>query len=205
IDPIDIIEVCKGNGYTINVNASNTGTETPDYKLVYICGIYAAGAEPGEQTHPTGEFTNLPLESPYDPVVGEQKFEVSVTNGDGGQCEVKKEVIVKIFDIPTITVTTNCATGNDGIITIFASLDNSNFQGNDIGSIEYTYDNGATWVSSNSKSNLSLGTYYAGARNSASPGCEVIFEVTIGTQAVETTNYSVCQNASVPQGEGLTG
>ncbi len=205
IEDIPPIEVCKGNEYTITVNASNTGTETPVYKLEYISGTYPAGAEPVVQTNSTGVFTILPLESPYDPAVGQQSFEVSITNGDVGQCEVKKEVIVKIFDIPTITVTTNCATGNDGIITIFASLINANFQGIDIGSIEYTYDNGATWVSSSSKSNLSLGTYYAGARNSASPGCEVIFEVTIGTQAVETTNYSICQNASVPQGEGLTG
>jgi hypothetical protein len=195
--PINPISVCKGDPFTITALASNTNG-VPTYTLRYISGTYPIGVEPVEQSNNTGIFTFLPLESPYSLIVGQQKFEVSITGGDAGLCTAKQEVIVNIFDIPTITITTNCATSNDGIITIFANLNNANFQGSNIGTIQYTYDNGATWVTNNTKTNLSLGTYYAGARNSASPNCMVIFDVTIGSQAVETTNYSVCQNHPVP-------
>lgn len=135
----------------------------------------------------TATVTNAP--------VGENDYEVEIVDLNG--CTTTETISVKVFGKPQVTsLTQTCTTGNDGEIVVQATLDNGNFTGSDIGNIEYSFDGGTTWGSSNTVSNLAAGTYQVRLRNDARPSCTTPLTVTI------TTPPTVVANNSTPSCEG---
>jgi len=120
----------------------------------------------GGANNSNGSFdvTGIPL--------GVNEYIYNVTTVSG--CVKADTFDVKVFDIPSITNTvTTCSSGSNGTISVTAStIDNANFTGIDIGVVEYSYDNGSTWTTSNVATGLAQGAYDLYVRNSANINCQ---------------------------------
>ena len=139
----------------------------------------------------TVSYNNVPA--------GENQFSVTVTDGNG--CTAEDVTTVKVFAKPLVAnIAQSCTSGNDGEITITATLDNGSFTGGDVGVVEYSFDNGNSWSTNNTESNLVTGSYQVVLRNSANTTCETNPLIVVITDApvVAVINSSpACEGADV--------
>ncbi|TRZ69813.1 MAG: HYR domain-containing protein, partial [Bacteroidetes bacterium] len=198
------VVTCQGSNYTITATAGNTGGSTPIFTLEYVSGTYTT--PPPVQTNTTGIFTITPPAPPELPPVGQQHFNVTITNGDPGACTTTNPVTVEIYDVPDITLTPSCAaTSGNGFITMTGvvtypagSFIQYRIMLNPAGSW-------SPWQTNPIFSNLSIGSYTVEARNNPATSCTALLTGDVLALTVVTTDYSVCQNGTVPPGEGLVG
>jgi hypothetical protein len=190
---------CEFSSYDIQATAGNTGGNTPTYTLTYMSGTYIT--PPATQTNTTGLFTvNLPT-PPEAPPVGQQHFNVTVTNGDPGACADSKPVVIEIYDVPNITLTASCAVlSGGGTITMTGVVTYP------VGAVvEYSINGGVTWTTNPVFPNLPIGNYTVIARNSLNHSCTISLTGQILSIMVQTTDYAICEGGVVPPGQGLMG
>ena len=133
-------------------------------------------------------------------------------------------IALKVFDVPSISSAVGtCSNGADGTITVTAAaINNANFTGGDIGSLEYSYNGGTSWGTASVATGLAPGYYTVCARNSAYTACSVCVSVIVAGKPVTTPNpaslANICEgsnatlatiasggNASNSVGDTLTG
>lgn len=198
------VTVCQGSPYTITAIAGNTGVFPPSYTLHYVSGTYVT--PPADTTNSTGIFILNPPVLPSPSPVGQQHFTVTVTNGDPGACSAVMPVTVEINDIPDITLTPSCSstTGN-GVITMTGVVTYP------VGAVvEYRImanpsGSWSAWQTNPLFTGLGIGSYTVEARNSLAPSCTVQLIGEILALTVGTVDYTICQNGTVPAGQGLIG
>ena len=190
--------VCQAVSYSILASATGTGTLTPVFTLRYVSGTYIT--PPLSQTNTTGIFTINPPADPEVAPVGQQVFMVTVTNTDAGACADSLPVVVEIYDVPDITLTASCASLQGyGSITMTGVVTYP-----PTAVVEYSIDGGVTWTQNPVFANLPMDNYTVIARNSLDHSCSTSLSGNILSQTVTTTNYEICENGSVPAGQGLT-
>lgn len=191
----DHLRACVGTPITLSATPGSLSGYT--YSLTYIpdgSNIYPV--LPTFENNAIGSFVVYPI-------VGKHTYRLTATNSQG--CSVSKEIQVKVFDIPVITIIPSCSeqsvTMNGTMVG--TSSNPSNFTGSDLGVIEYSYDNGATWRTTTYWGpNLPLGVFAVLARNSAAtdiyPTCTTSISAQITLTSVLTENVSVCQGLPAP-------
>ncbi len=134
-----------------------------------------------------------------DAPIGENEYTITVTDANG--CSSSSTTIGKVFDTPSnVVATAFCAGASGGSISVSADpIDNANFTGSDIGDLEYSFDNGTSWVANNVATGLSAGIYNVFVRNSANPFCQfgpVAVEV-FEAPTVSVNDPELCVGATV--------
>jgi subtilisin-like proprotein convertase family protein len=187
---LKVFDAVSGDNGTLN-NWSLSITESFYQHQISGPGTIQTAISGVNNNTATGTITNAPI--------GNNAYITKITDVAG--CSHHDTVFVKVFDTPDIlSVSTSCVTGSNGIITINASLDNANFSGNDIGVIEYSFDGGNTWGTTNTSIGYAIGTYSVGVRNSANITCQKSGFVTLQT----SPSLTVTQTSPVCEGTGVT-
>lgn len=199
---IPAISVCEKQPITITASASNI-TGTPTYKLSYVSGTYIIS----DIVNNTGIFYLDPSGLATAPV-GRQEYLITVTNGDAGACSASIPITVHIWDVPNLTLTASCASGGTGSILMTGTASYPSGA-----TVEYRIIQGPTgigsWTTNPLFNNLPVGTYIIEARTVVNPSkpqdpqCTSNLSGDVRYKTVETFNYEVCQNGTIPVGEGL--
>ena len=107
-------------------------------------------------------------------------------------CKKTDEIIISVA-APTQTISTtpstNCSGSNDGLISIIS-----------LNAVDYSFDGGVTWSTSNTKSGLASGNYVVMSRNSG--GCSVSETVTLASLVTSPTHTINSINSTACFGSG---
>jgi len=168
--------ICRGQPILLNGTASQGSTTTWSYTVS------------GNTTTPTVNYTpNSSSLTPSVMVNQAGNYTFTLTESNGVCPPVTDQVVVHVSSTSHTTtwVGPSCAGMSDGSITI-----------NNPNAVEYSFDNGATWVSNNTASNFAVGSYVVWSRNQF--GCVFSSTVVITEpselQITTSSDTLVCQN-----------
>ncbi|WP_423130330.1 MBG domain-containing protein [Gaoshiqia sp. Z1-71] len=193
------IVTCEGSPFTITATAS-VSTGTPTYTLNRL---NPASPMPVANVNNTGVFDIDPYLEPNTPVTGLHQYQVTITNGDEGACEITVPVNVTIYSLPAITLTASCASGADGVIQMTGTVDYPVGAVVEYQLLDISNNIIVSWTTDPTFSGLSYGLYTVLARNSAYPGCETMLIGEILGKTVDAANMTVCQYTDWTEDMGL--
>ncbi|WP_146161540.1 PKD-like domain-containing protein [Mangrovibacterium marinum] len=179
----DTLRYCEFDDVYVTVDQP----EAWRYELEYRDGTYdATGPEIYQDT--PGNFR-------VQMIAGVQTLRLTAYSTDGS-CSLSEDIPIKVFGNPVIGISLNCTERSLKMRgTLDGDLNNPlNFTGEDVGYIEYSYDNGASWTTVDEAGpGLPFGPVTVYARNSASPGCYTLITADMGLGFVNSADVEICQ------------